>query len=143
MNDQLFLLDSNVVVWLDQEPMRLPAAFVTRLEAAPRVFVSAVTAWELGTKQSLGRLTLRQPVSEFVETNTMTELPVTIRHGESVRSLPLLHRDPFDRLLVAQALEEGLILVTADRQLARYGVPILLVRDPQIGRNSNQPRVGP
>jgi PIN domain nuclease of toxin-antitoxin system len=57
----------------------------------------------------------------------MTELPVTIRHGEAVRNLPLHHRDPFDRLLVAQALVESLILVTSDKKLAQYGVPVLLV----------------
>jgi PIN domain nuclease of toxin-antitoxin system len=56
----------------------------------------------------------------------MTELPVSIEHGEAVRSLPLHHRDPFDRLLVAQAMVEGLILVTGDRHLLDYGVPILL-----------------
>jgi len=54
-------------------------------------------------------------------------LPVTIRHGEAVRNLPLHHRDPFDRLLVAQALVESLILVTSDKKLAQYGVPVLLV----------------
>jgi PIN domain nuclease of toxin-antitoxin system len=57
----------------------------------------------------------------------MTELPVTIQHGEAVRDLPLHHRDPFDRLLVAQAMVEGLILVTGDKRLTEYGVPILLV----------------
>jgi PIN domain nuclease of toxin-antitoxin system len=56
----------------------------------------------------------------------MTELPVTIQHGEAVRDLPLLHRDPFDRLLVAQAIVEGLVLVTGDRLLLRYGIPVLL-----------------
>jgi PIN domain nuclease of toxin-antitoxin system len=57
----------------------------------------------------------------------MIELPVTIRHGEAAGSLPLHHRDPFDRMLIAQAIIEGLILVTGDRQLLRYSVPILLV----------------
>jgi PIN domain nuclease of toxin-antitoxin system len=57
----------------------------------------------------------------------MTELPVTIQHGEAVRDLPLHHRDPFDRLLVAQAMIEGLILVTGDKLLLKYGVPVLIV----------------
>jgi PIN domain nuclease of toxin-antitoxin system len=56
----------------------------------------------------------------------MTELPVTIKHGEAVQNLPYYHRDPFDRLLIAQAKVEGLILVTADRLLLQYGIPILL-----------------
>jgi PIN domain nuclease of toxin-antitoxin system len=105
----------------------LPAVAIERLESAPLVYLSAVTGWELSIKQSLGTLTLARPVSDLIQTHGFTELPVTIRHGEAVRDLPLYHRDPFDRLLVAQALVEGLILVTSDRKLARYGVPVLLV----------------
>jgi PIN domain nuclease of toxin-antitoxin system len=127
MIDSAYLLDSNVVVWLDQKPERIPSHVLLRIESAPQVFLSAVTAWELGIKQSLGGLTLASPVSDLLETHGMKELPVTIRHGEAVRDLPLHHRDPFDRLLVAQALVEGMVLVTADRLLLRYGVPILLV----------------
>jgi PIN domain nuclease of toxin-antitoxin system len=126
MTDSAFLLDSNVVVWLDQKPERIPPHVLLMIESAPRVFLSAVTAWELGIKQALGGLTLLQPVSEMVRTHSMTELPVTIQHGEAVRDLPLLHRDPFDRLLVAQAIVEGLVLVTGDRLLLRYGIPVLL-----------------
>ena len=127
MTENALLLDSNVVVWLDQNPQRIPHSVLVRLESAPQVFLSAVTAWELAIKQSLGSLTLLRPVSDLIHTHRMVELPVTIRHGEAVRSLPLHHRDPFDRLLVAQAIVEGLILVTGDRQLLRYGVPVLLV----------------
>jgi PIN domain nuclease of toxin-antitoxin system len=127
MTDSALLLDSNVVVWLDQKPRRIPDSVLLRLESAPQVFLSAVTAWELTIKQSLGNLTLLRPVSDLIRTLEMTELPVTIRHGEAVGNLPLHHRDPFDRLLVAQAMVEGLILVTGDRQLLKYGVPILLV----------------
>jgi PIN domain nuclease of toxin-antitoxin system len=125
--DSPLLLDSNVVVWLDQKPERISPSALHRIESAPKVFLSAVTAWELSIKQSLGALTLLQPVSEIIHSHTMTELPVSIRHGEAVLHLPLHHRDPFDRLLVAQALVEGLILVTSDRQLLSYGIPILLV----------------
>ena len=127
MTDSAFLLDSNIVVWLDQKPERIPPHVLLMIESAPQVFLSAVTAWELGIKQALGDLTLLQPVSEMLRTHSMTELPVTIHHGEAVRDLPLYHRDPFDRLLVAQAMLEGLILVTSDKKLAQYGVPILLV----------------
>jgi PIN domain nuclease of toxin-antitoxin system len=127
MREPALLLDSNVVVWLDQKPQRIPDSVLLRLESAPQVFLSAVTAWELAIKQSLGGLTLLRPVSDLIHTHQMTELPVTIRHGEAVGQLPLHHRDPFDRLLVAQAMIEGLILVTGDGQLLSYGVPILLV----------------
>jgi PIN domain nuclease of toxin-antitoxin system len=127
MTESALLLDSNVVVWLDQKPQRIPDPVLARLESAPQVYLSAVTAWELAIKQALGSLMLLRPVSDLIHTHQITELPVTIRHGEAIGSLPLHHRDPFDRMLVAQALVEGLILVTSDRQLLRYGVPILLV----------------
>ena len=127
MKEPALLLDSNVVVWLDQKPERIPDLVLLRLGSAPQVFLSAVSAWELAVKQSLGSLTLLRPLSEVIRTQGFTELPVTIEHGEVIRTLPLHHRDPFDRLLVAQAMVEGLILVTADRQLLRYSVPILLV----------------
>jgi PIN domain nuclease of toxin-antitoxin system len=127
MTASALLLDSNIVVWLDQKPERLPAIVIKQLESAPLVYLSAVTAWELNIKQSLGTLTLARSVSDLLQTHGMTELPVTIRHGEAVRNLPLHHRDPFDRLLVAQATVEGLILVTGDRQLLGYGIPVLLV----------------
>src|ERR1019366_653130 len=115
MTGSPLLLDSNVLVWLDQKPERLSPSVVQQIESAPQVYLSAVTAWELGIKQSLGGLTLSRPVSDFLQTNGLTELPVAIRHGEAVRHLPLHHRDPFDRLLVAQAMVEGMVLVTGDR----------------------------
>jgi len=121
------LLDSNIVVWLDEKSKRLTERVVRQIENAPTVFVSAVTAWELSIKESLGDLTLARPVSEFIQTLGLTELPVTNRHAEAVRCLPLYHRDLFDRLLIVQAQAEGLVLVTGDKKLAQYGIPILQV----------------
>ena len=127
MTEPGLLLDSNVVVWLDQKPWRISKAVIERIEQAPLVYLSAVTAWELTIKQSLGSLTLLHPVSDLVHSHRLIELPVTIRHGEAVGLLPLHHRDLFDRLLVAQAIVEGLILVTGDRKLSKYAAPVLLV----------------
>jgi PIN domain nuclease of toxin-antitoxin system len=127
MTEPALLLDSNVLVWLDQNQERIPSQVLLQIESTQRVFLSAVTAWELSIKQALGGLTLLRPVSDFIQSHGLTELPVSIRHGEAIRSLPLHHRDPFDRLLVAQAMVEGLVLVTGDRRLLSYGVPILLV----------------
>jgi PIN domain nuclease of toxin-antitoxin system len=121
------LLDSNVVVYLDQYPDRLPAAARDKIDEAEEVYVSAVTGWELAIKQANGALRLNAAVSALVDSLRFLELPITIRHGERVRTLPLIHRDPFDRLLVAQSMVEGLTLVTSDRRLAQYGVPILQV----------------
>jgi PIN domain nuclease of toxin-antitoxin system len=127
MTESGLLLDSNVVVWMDALPQRIPVAVRSRIESVQNVYVSAVTAWELAIKQSLGGLVLARPISSLIRFAGYIELPVSIRHGEAVQGLPLYHRDPFDRLLVAQAMMEGLTLVTADRQLHRYGIPIISV----------------
>jgi PIN domain nuclease of toxin-antitoxin system len=81
----------------------------------------------LGLKQAAGKLRLKMPVSSMLHTFGLLELPVSIRHAECAVKLPPHHRDPFDRLLLAQAQLEGLILVSADRKLAEYGIPILMV----------------
>jgi len=121
------LLDSNIVVWLDEKSPRITPALQFQIQTTPVVYLSAVTAWELGIKQSLGKLQLVSQVSDIARDYGLSELAVTVTHAEAVRTMPLHHRDPFDRLLVAQAMMESLILVTSDRKLLRYGVPILLV----------------
>jgi len=89
------------------------------------VFVSAVTAWELGIKSKSGKLSLVEPVSGLVRRFGFAELPVTLEHAEAVSSLAVLHKDPFDRMLMAQARVEGMVLVTVDRQIREYGVATL------------------
>lgn len=126
MNDSL-LLDSNIVVFLDQNPGRIASHARNKIDAAREVYVSAVTGWELSIKQANGALQLSTTVSSIVESLGFLELPITMRHGEAVRSLPFVHRDPFDRLLVAQAIVERLTLVTSDNRLVWYGIPILRV----------------
>ncbi|MCU1323614.1 MAG: PilT protein putative toxin of system [Acidobacteriaceae bacterium] len=79
-----------------------------------QVFVSSVTGWELGIKRAAGKLVLSDSIRTLIRRFGFIELPITVEHGESAASLPLLHSDPFDRMLVAQALIEELTLVTAD-----------------------------
>jgi PIN domain nuclease of toxin-antitoxin system len=122
-----YLLDSHILVWLDSGDDRLNPAVLEMLRRAEQRYFSAVTAWELSLKQAAGKLRLRKPVGSMLEAFGLVELPVAIRHGDRAAQLPMHHRDPFDRMLVAQALVEDLILVTADDELARYGVPILAV----------------
>jgi PIN domain nuclease of toxin-antitoxin system len=122
-----YLLDSHILVWLDSGDDRLNPAVLEMLRRAEQRYLSAVTAWELSLKQAAGKLRLRKPVGSMLEAFGLVELPVAIRHGDRAAQLPMHHRDPFDRMLVAQALVEDLILVTADDELARYGVPILAV----------------
>jgi PIN domain nuclease of toxin-antitoxin system len=127
VSGERFLLDSHILIWLDTGDARLSQGVIKRLRNGEKRFLSAATAWELSLKQAAGKLKLRVPVGAMLGTFGLLELQVTIRHGDLATLLPLHHRDPFDRLLLAQAQLENLILVTADKQLAQYGVPVLLV----------------
>lgn len=122
-----FLLDSNIFLWLDSGSPRLSEQIREDLRYAECRYLSAATAWELSLKQAAGKLTLSASISSMLAAFRLEELPVLIRHGERAATLPFHHSDPFDRIIVAQALEESLILITADKRLADYNVPILLV----------------
>ncbi len=127
MTGDRFLLDSHVLIWLDSGNPRLTFPIREKLRYADHRFLSAATAWELSLKQAAGKLTLQASVGSMLSRFRLEELPVAIRHGDRAATLPSFHGDPFDRMIVAQALEENLILVTGDRQLAQYGAPILLL----------------
>ena len=89
------------------------------------MYVSAVSAWEIAIKAGLGRLRPTRTVEEATSDSGFLELPVTFRHAERVTRLPPHHRDPFDRMLVAQAAVEELALVTRDPVFALYGVALI------------------
>jgi len=95
--------------------------------AAPdaRVLISAMVIWEVAIKRRLGKLDAPADLLEQLERAGVDLLPITARHADRVGSLPMHHRDPFDRLLVAQAEVEGLVVVSADSELADYGVDLL------------------
>lgn len=118
------LLDTHVLIWWD-EGARLSAAARSAIETADQVYVSAVSGWEIAIKVSLGRLRPTRTLTQAAEDSGFEELAVRLRHGEQLARLPALHRDPFDRMLVAQALAERLTLVSRDRALARYEVPLI------------------
>jgi len=118
------LLDTHVLIWWD-EGARLTVAARTAIHEAEQVFVSAASGWEIAIKTSLGRLKPRRSVSDAVGESGFEELPVLLRHTEEVSRLPWHHRDPFDRLLTAQALSENLTFVTRDPVFRRYGLRIL------------------
>lgn len=115
------LLDTHVLIWWD-EGRKLAAPARQAIEEADTVYVSAASAWEVAIKIGLGRLRPARTVLEAVEESGFRELPITFAHAERVAGLPAHHRDPFDRLLVAQAEAEGLTLVTRDPVFGRYEV---------------------
>ncbi len=120
------LLDSHVVLWSLQSPERLPADIVAMItNPVNSVDVSVASLWELAIKQSIGKLTVDGDLREHLSLQSFSELPVLGEHAIAVRELPIHHRDPFDRLLIAQARCEGLTIVTNDRVFAAYDVPTL------------------
>jgi PIN domain nuclease of toxin-antitoxin system len=120
-----FLLDTHVFLWWSLEPDKLPSEVLDELrDPKNRVVFSTVCSWEAQIKAGLGKLVLEEPLRKIVERelsrNQWEVLPVTLEHTWRLESLPPLHRDPFDRLLVAQALVENLSLVTRDPLLPPY-----------------------
>lgn len=118
------LLDTNVLLWAVAEPGKIPKTFRERIEAADNeVFFSAASVWELAIKMQIGRIELPVTLEEVIRAAIrigFLELPITAAHAVWTPRLPLHHRDPFDRLLVAQALCEPARLFTADRTLSKY-----------------------
>jgi PIN domain nuclease of toxin-antitoxin system len=122
------LLDTHLLLWAASEPHRLPAAASALIsDPANALAFSAASLWEVAIKAGLGRADFRADAALLrrgLLDNGYEELAVTGAHAAAVAGLPPLHRDPFDRMLVAQARIEGLLLVTADPVVAAYAGPI-------------------
>jgi PIN domain nuclease of toxin-antitoxin system len=121
------LLDTNVVVWLllgERDSISAPAVEALTNEDNA-ISLSAVSVWEIAIKRSLGKLQIAREWPQALAQLDFDPLPVSSLHAHQVEHLPWHHRDPFDRLLVAQATVEGHALITADPQLDRYGVDVI------------------
>lgn len=120
------LLDTHAYLWWNNEDAALgPAARDAVADPANAVYVSAATALEIAVKRAIGKLEFRRDIAESIAANAFSALPIGIEHAIASGELPLHHRDPFDRLLVAQAREEGMTLVTADAVMRAYDVATL------------------
>lgn len=119
------LLDTHVVLWWQTDDRRLGREARKAIATADIVWVSAVSGWEASIKSALGRLRLDEKFRLLVAADDFTELPVSLAHAERLLDLPPHHGDPFDRLLVAQALVEKATLVTHDRAIEPYGAPVI------------------
>lgn len=124
------LLDTNALLWAmaADERLREQARDAIR-DPANRVFVSVVSVWEIAIKLALGKLHVASNVVEWLPremaASRFTPLPVLFGHAASVEHLPMHHRDPFDRLLIAQAIAERLTIVTSDPEFLQYAVPVI------------------
>ncbi|MBW1596395.1 type II toxin-antitoxin system VapC family toxin [Streptomyces sp. JJ38] len=121
------LLDTHIVLWWLEDSPELSGEVKDLLEVEPHVYVSAVTPWEIAIKQSLGKLVGPDDLAERVRDSQFRSLPITAGHGVRAGRLPGHHRDPFDRVLIAQAQVEGLILVTRDKWMPQYDVQVMAV----------------
>ncbi len=120
------LLDTHVLLWWLDDPALLQGEARAAI-AHPRnvVFVSAASILEIAIKEGTGKMKMESPVEEKLPACRFHELPLSIVHASALRTLPAIHKDPFDRMLLAQAQVEGLTLVTRDPVLRDYGVPML------------------
>lgn len=126
------LLDSHLLVWISAGSSKLPKVVERLLEDDEhRFFFSAVSLWELTIKSALGksdyRVDVMQLYSELLD-NEYEELPLNSRHAFALAGLPPIHKDPFDRILIAQSMSEGMLLLTSDETIAQYDGLIRLVR---------------
>ncbi len=120
------LLDTCVLLWALEDNPRLSKS-ARQLIVEPRnvVYVSAASAWEMAIKSARGNLNAPDNLTEELVKARFTELQVTIAHGEQAARLPLIHKDPFDRMLIAQAQVEDLTLITSDSKIPQYEVAVL------------------
>lgn len=122
------LLDTHVLLWVMANDPALPPVARDIISQANTVYASAVSVWEVSIKAVLGKLKIDQDrFMKALPATGFTPLPVTWEHADAVRRLPNLHRDPFDRMLVAQAISEPLKLMTADQMLAPYSELVITV----------------
>jgi PIN domain nuclease of toxin-antitoxin system len=119
------LLDTHVILWWLTDDPTLSNEIKERIDHEPDVHLSPATIWEVTIKQAIGKLKDPADLPERIRASGLREIAITSEHALVAGRLPLVHRDPFDRMLVAQALCEDLVLVTRDRDIANYDVSVL------------------
>lgn len=125
-----YLLDTHVFMWLAAEPEKLSATVCEIVEQEENeLLLSAASGWEIALLWKLGRIELKEQPASFVPDSmrilAITPLPIGFDTAITAATLPLIHRDPFDRLLVAEALRKGIPILTKDQTIPRYGVSTL------------------
>lgn len=123
-----YLIDSHVWIWLLKYPEKIPSTAMSILsQPKTNLYLSVGSIWELALKRAKKKAEIPADLITPLRENDVQSLPILIEHAEASARLPLHHYDPFDRLLIAQAMLEDMTLVTHDRQLSAYAVPTLLV----------------
>jgi PIN domain nuclease of toxin-antitoxin system len=117
------LLDTHVLLWwLSDDPQLGKASRQAISNPRNQVYVSAASTWEISIKKSIGKLSAPEDLDAIVESEGFDKLPITLFHGEQAGLLPGHHKDPFDRMLIAQAQSDGLVIVTNDEKITQYRI---------------------
>ena len=120
------LLDTHILLWwLDDNPVLSDVARKSISDGSNLIFVSAAVIWEIRIKESLGKLDIPPDFKEVLENQPFEFLTITIEHAHAVGGLPPIHRDPFDRMLIAQAKTEGFTILTRDKLFREYRVALI------------------
>ena len=124
-NKMNFILDTHTFIWLDTEPERLSQTALRVCENQDnQLYLSMVSVWEMQIKNQLGKLNLRLPIAEMIavqqQENDLKLLPIQLEQIYQLNNLPLYHNDPFDRLLLAQALQENMAIISVDSKFSHY-----------------------
>ena len=123
-----YLLDTHILIWWLDGNKRLPMHVRKILEEQESgLYVSAVTVWEISIKKSLQKLQIRNSFFDELKVGQFSELPISFQHAQAISDLPQIHHDPFDRMLIAQAIVEKLTLITTDQDILKYEVATLKI----------------
>jgi PIN domain nuclease of toxin-antitoxin system len=120
-----FLLDTHTFIWLSEDDASLPKNLRLIIEQADSVYVSIASLWEIAIKLNIGKLSLKKSYETIgieIQSSDITLLPISFVDTIQVRKLPLHHRDPFDRMLVAQAINHSVVIISQDTQLDAYSI---------------------
>jgi PIN domain nuclease of toxin-antitoxin system len=116
-----YLLDTHILLWWLSDADKLsPEVFEIISDSTNIIYISSASIWEIAIKEALGKLKIDAPLETIIEENGFLELKVSARCANRTKSLAKIHRDPFDRMLIAQAMEEDLTLITVDRYILQY-----------------------
>jgi len=122
------LIDTNIFLWSLQDDKKLTKNAKITLENANEVYVSSASIWEIAIKKDIGKIEVDvEQLAEAISAAGFIELPITAKHASTILTLKNIHRDPFDRLLIAQAISEPLILLTSDKLLKDYSSLVHLI----------------
>jgi PIN domain nuclease of toxin-antitoxin system len=121
-----YLLDTNICIWLATDSKRITKD-LARILNNGELYTSVTTIWEIGIKESIGKIKLKKSIIEYLENLGIKFLDVNKHHADYVKNLPYIHKDPFDRIIIAQAKVDNMKIITSDEVFTQYSKNVILV----------------